>query len=82
MPTQRIVRGHETVVDERIHQQTLLYHLFELWRLVEEISVIVVGNHDPIDIRGQPQNIAIVVTDQTSTSDVSRRREDQKSFFF
>lgn len=47
-PAERIVRGHEAIVHERVHQHSLFDHLLELGALLHQVAVVVIRNHDAV----------------------------------
>lgn len=47
-PAERVVRGHEAIVHERVHQHPLFDHLLELGTLLHQVAVVVIRNHDAV----------------------------------
>lgn len=78
--TQGIVRRHEVIVHERIHEYPLLHHLAILRVLLAQIPVVVVAHHDAVVLRGQLQDVPVVVADHPLASDVSGGGEHEQSF--
>lgn len=47
-PAERIVRWHEAIVHERVHQHPFFDHLLELGTLLHQITIVIVRYHDTV----------------------------------
>ena len=68
-PAEWIVRRHEPVVDEAVHEDALLDDFAELRALLGEVPVVVVADDDAVELGRQPQDVAVVVAYHALTAD-------------
>lgn len=49
------------VIDEGVHEDSLLHNSSELWALADEVSVVIVGDHHPVSLCRKLEDVAIVI---------------------
>jgi hypothetical protein len=77
MPAQGIIRGHELVIDEGVHEQSLLDKALPLLPLGLEVPVCVVGDHNTVGLEGQLHNEAVIVAHYSLATHAPRWCEHQ-----
>ena len=67
------------VVDERIHENLLLYDLLDLWFVVDEVPVVVVADDDGAGLGGQVEDVPVVVADEATAAHLAGGREREEA---
>ena len=67
---ERVVRRHEAVTDEDVHQLSLVDHFPVLGVLRHQVAKVVIRDDDALVGRGQVENVAVVVTRDQPAGDI------------
>lgn len=71
---ERIVGRHESIVHERVHEESFFDHLPKVGVFDGQIAVVVVRDDYPVRFGGEAQNVPIVVTDEPFPAEQAARR--------
>ena len=74
-----LLASFSPVVDEGVHEYLLLDDPLELWLLVDEVAVVVVGDDHGLGLRRQVEDELVVVADDAAAAHLPRRRERQQA---